>query len=140
MRRAARLGVVVACVASLTGASTASSRTRGCHRWRSDAYAREVARTAETTAETVATEYEGTYSHVSPATLHHEESSLTISRRAAVRHHEPAYLSAAGPIEGGHGYYVTAALVGSSDSFTIRRMASGSIEQTAVVCGRRRGW
>ena len=44
-----------------------------------DASAKELARTAQTTAETVATDHNGDYTTVSPTTLHAAEASIPIA-------------------------------------------------------------
>jgi hypothetical protein len=119
------------------GASLES--TRGCTRYTStgDAAARELARTAETGAETLATEDNGSYKDVSLSTLHKLEPSITINPRQAQREHEGAYLlSASGTVNS----YTVTARSQNGDTYTLQRTASGSINRHALVCGKTRSW
>jgi type IV pilus assembly protein PilA len=89
-----------------------------------DAQAKELARTAETTAETIATDNGGKYEKVTTTELHAYEPSIPITEKT-----NEAWLSAAtGTAET---YEVTAKST-SGDTFTIKRKASGEIERTCV--------
>jgi type IV pilus assembly protein PilA len=88
-----------------------------------DASAKELARTAETTAETIATDNNGVYSAVSTTELNKYEKSIGITSNE-----KEAWLSAAtGATET---YSVTATAAISKDEFTISRNASGEISRT----------
>ena len=88
-----------------------------------DASAKELARTAETTALTIGTDNGGTYNTVSPQTLQTYESSISTSSTG----NNNAYVSSAGPLSGGQGFYVTTTAYNTADQFEIIRAASGTI-------------
>ena len=69
------------------GASSSVAVVVPCHVGGSDAEAREEARTAQTIAETYATDHEGSYRGLSLRALHRVESSVVTSSEAAVRVH-----------------------------------------------------
>jgi type IV pilus assembly protein PilA len=76
-----------------------------------DASAKELARTAQTTAETIATDHNGDYSTVSPTTLNAAEASIPIATGSN------AWLSAASGTA--TGYTVTTTAVPSGNTFTV---------------------
>ncbi len=76
-----------------------------------DASAKELARTAQTTAETVATDHNGDYSTVTPTTLNAAEASIPIVTGSN------AWLSAASGST--TGYTVTTTSVPTGNTFTI---------------------
>jgi type IV pilus assembly protein PilA len=76
-----------------------------------DASAKELARTAQTTAETVATDHNGDYTTVSTATLHAAEPSIPIAAGTN------AWLSSASGTT--TGYVVTTTSVPTGNTFTI---------------------
>jgi type IV pilus assembly protein PilA len=84
-----------------------------------DASAKELARTGETTAETYATDHEGSYVGLSLEKLHEYEPSI---QTAAGNNN--AYISAASGTA--NSYEITATAV-SGDTFTISRNAEGVI-------------
>jgi type IV pilus assembly protein PilA len=88
-----------------------------------DASAKELARTAETTALTIGTDNGGTYNTVSQQMLQTYE--LTISTSSSGNNN--AYVISAGPLFGGQGFYVTAAAYNTNDQFEIIRAANGTI-------------
>jgi type IV pilus assembly protein PilA len=88
-----------------------------------DASAKELARTAQTTAETVATDHNGSYTTVSPTTLHAAEASIPIASG------NNAWLSAA--VGTATGYTVTTTAVPAGDTFTITN-ASGAVTRTCT--------
>lgn len=102
-----------------------------------DAAARELARTAQTVAEVISTEHNGTYKDVSLTTLHTLEPSIPISPRQAHRKHEGAYLLSASGTENS---YLVTTYSQNGDTYTIRRASSGSITRSGHVCGKRRSW
>jgi type IV pilus assembly protein PilA len=90
-----------------------------------DASAKELARTAETTAETIATDNSGSYSKVSTTELHKYESSLPTNTTEAGSN---AYLSGATGAE--NEYSVTAKAYNTGDEFTITRSSAGAVTRT----------
>jgi prepilin-type N-terminal cleavage/methylation domain-containing protein len=84
-----------------------------------DAQAQEMARTAETTAETIAVDTGGEYNDVTVDELHHYEPALPITSSA-----KPAYVSTA--THGASEYSLTITAV-TGDEFTIRRDGTGAI-------------
>jgi len=87
-----------------------------------DAQAKELARTAQTTAETIATDNNGNYENVTTAELKKYEPSIV----TAVSTTE-AYLESATP--GKESYTVTAKST-SGDKFSIARESNGTISRT----------
>jgi type IV pilus assembly protein PilA len=87
-----------------------------------DAQAKELVRTAETTAESIATDHDGSYSNVTTAELHAVEPTIPITGSKS-----QAYLSGAtsGPAE----YSVTATATDGNE-FTITRSSTGTITRT----------
>ncbi len=92
-----------------------------------DASAKELARTAQTTAETISMDNAGSYSKVGLAELHSYEKTLPTTAAEA---HNNAYISAAKSIETNGGYEVTAKAFNSGDEFTIKKAASGTTTRT----------
>jgi type IV pilus assembly protein PilA len=87
-----------------------------------DAQAKELVRTAETTAETIATDNGGKYTNVNLTELHSYEPSILITAST-----KEAYLSTA---EGTSETYKLIATSTSGDTFTIERNATGEITRT----------
>src|SRR5271168_5392167 len=90
----------------------------------SDASAKELARTAETTAETYATDHNGSYEGLSPKVLNEYEKTIQVEKG-----NNNAYLAVAEEIKGsgGEGYEVTADSTVKEHTFTIKRLASGVV-------------
>jgi hypothetical protein len=110
-----------------------------CQRYwsRGDAAAREIARTAETTAVTISTEHEGSYTTVSPATLRATEPNIPITRREAEHSHQDAYVaSASGTL---NSYIVTVRAL-DGDIYSVRQTPEGEFIIEARVCGAKRHW
>jgi type IV pilus assembly protein PilA len=81
-----------------------------------DAQAKELARTAQTTAETVGTDSNGSYSTITePKILQEVEKSIL-----TVNNGNDAWISAAKEIESGKGYEVTATAEPTGDEFTVK--------------------
>jgi type IV pilus assembly protein PilA len=93
-----------------------------------DAQAKELVRTAETTAESIASDNNGEYGQVSTTELHKYEPTIPIIAGAG-----GAYLSAATP-SGKTGYSVTAT-ASDGDEFTITKSATGEVNRTCVAHG-----
>jgi len=92
-----------------------------------DASAKELARTAQTTAETISLDNGGSYSKVGLVALHAYEKALPTTAAEA---HGNAYISAAKSIETNGGYEVTAKAFNSGDEFTIKKAATGVTTRT----------
>ncbi len=99
-----------------------------------DASAKELARTAETTAETIATDNNGEYSKVSTTELHSYEKALPITAFEAGAN---AYLS--GATSTSNEYTVTATAYNTGDTFTISRNSSGVISRTCTESANSKG-
>jgi type IV pilus assembly protein PilA len=84
-----------------------------------DAQAKELVRSAQTTAETIATEHEGSYEQVNPPELHAVESTIGI-----VASTSDAYLSAA---NGTQSEYSVTATSPDGDELTIKKNSAGEI-------------
>jgi type IV pilus assembly protein PilA len=92
-----------------------------------DAQAKELARTAQTTAETVSTDNGGSYAAITTsAVLKSYEPSINLSVQE-----KEAYLESAAATGGGTGYTVVAHAPGG-DTFTITREPSGEISRTCL--------
>ncbi len=89
-----------------------------------DAQAKEMVRTAAVTAETIATEHDGSYQQVSPETLHATEPSVRIEASAT-----DAYLS--GATSTADSYTLTVKAV-NGDELTISRDSSGGTSRTCA--------
>jgi prepilin-type N-terminal cleavage/methylation domain-containing protein len=89
-----------------------------------DAQAKELVRTAATTATLIATENSGDYKDVSPIELRNHERSIRIAEST-----RDAYLSAA--TGKGSEYSVTATATGG-DEFTISQSATGDVTRSCV--------
>jgi type IV pilus assembly protein PilA len=105
-----------------------------------DAQAKELARTAETTAEIIATDNNGEYEKVTTAELNRYEPTIPI-----VPSTSGAYLSGA---TNGKGEYSVTAKATDGDEFTITRSATGEVTRqcvspvtkTGCAGGRESGW
>jgi len=95
-----------------------------------DSAAKELARTAQTTAETSATENSGEYKFKTAAELAAIEPTI---QTAAGKGN--AYLSAATETESGKGYEVTATAASTGDTFTIKKTAAGAAERSCTGTG-----
>jgi len=86
-----------------------------------DAQAKELVRTAETTAEGLATDHDGHYEDVTVAELHAAEPTIPIKESTSA-----AYLSGA---TGGASEYSVTATAADGTEFTISRSVGGSISR-----------
>ena len=93
----------------------------------SDASAKELARTAETAAETVATDNNGSYSNVSATTLNTYEPTINLSSSNG-----NAYLDTA-TTGNTNSYTVKAVSPSTGDAFYIARNSSGVISRYCTV-------
>jgi hypothetical protein len=108
-----------------------------CHLRGINAAAKELARTAQTAAETVATDYEGSYVRVSLATLHAYEPLIPITPREGRRYGSGAYLVTA---TGTENSYIVTARAANGNRFSVAREQSGEIVRVGRVCGARHSW
>jgi type IV pilus assembly protein PilA len=93
----------------------------------SDAAAKEVVRTGETTAETYATDHGGEYKGMSLQILHEYEPQLQTNAG-----NSNAWLSVAESQESGAGYKVTATST-NGDTFTITKAGNGAVTRTCAL-------
>jgi type IV pilus assembly protein PilA len=91
-----------------------------------DASAKELARTAQTTAETIGTDNGGSYAKVLTAELPVYEPVLKACSGTPTN---ACFVSAA-ELETGKGYEVTTKAANSEDQFTIKKEGSGEIVRT----------
>jgi type IV pilus assembly protein PilA len=89
-----------------------------------DAQAKEMVRSAQTTAETIATDNNGSYATVNTKTLKEYEPSLI-----TVATEKEAYVSVA---EGAATTFTLTSKASSGDTFTVSRNAEGVISRTCV--------
>jgi type IV pilus assembly protein PilA len=101
-----------------------------------DASAKELARTAQTTAETIATENSGSYAKVSPTELNAVEKTIPTKSE-----NNNAWISAASG--GAEEYTVTATAPSTNDTFTIKNVkgvVTRSCEGTGGGCTASKTW
>jgi type IV pilus assembly protein PilA len=91
-----------------------------------DASAKELARTAQTAAETYATDHNGSYTGISPTVLAGVEPTIQTSAG-----NNNAYLSAAAADTSGLGYTVTTTST-STNTFSITRSDTGTVSRTCT--------
>jgi type IV pilus assembly protein PilA len=96
-----------------------------------DAQAKELVRTAETTAETISTDYSGSYIKVTMAELEKYEPSIE-----TVAQTKEAYISAVTVTPTS---YILTAKSTSGDTFTIERTATGEIRRTCFQVAGSKG-
>ena len=100
-----------------------------------DSSAKELARTAETTAETYATDHGGVYGTPTMTTKILKEYEPTIQNAAGGGN---AYMNGEGAtvvIESGGGYEVTATST-SGHTFTVKKTAAGTVERICTPAGK----
>jgi type IV pilus assembly protein PilA len=97
----------------------------------SDASAKELARTGQTTAETYATDHEGNYTGLTLAELKAYEPSILITASTS-----NAYLS--NVAAEAKTYEITAKST-SGDTFTVKRNAAGEVERTCTQAAGSKG-
>ncbi len=112
--------IVIGVLAAIAIPSFASQKGKAV-----DAQAKELARTAETTAETISTDNNGDYKKVTPAELNKYEPGIHI-----VASTSGAYLSAA-TSPTGTTYSLTVKAT-SGDELTISKNATGEVAHTCV--------
>jgi prepilin-type N-terminal cleavage/methylation domain-containing protein len=90
-----------------------------------DASAKSLAGTAQTTAETIATDYGGSYKEVSKEKIHEYEPSVPLSEAAAKG---GPWLSEATETEKGQGYKIVVTAPLTKDTFEIAKNEHGEVE------------
>jgi type IV pilus assembly protein PilA len=101
-----------------------------------DASAKELARTAETTAETYATDHNGEYTGMTTKALNEYEPSIQTASG-----NNNAYMAGEGAtvvIESNKGFEVTATST-SGDTFTIKRNQNGVVTRSCVQAAGSKG-
>jgi type IV pilus assembly protein PilA len=112
--------LIIGILAAIAIPSFLNQRTKA-----TDAAAKSMARTAQTAAETLATDNNGSYSTVSVSALQGVEASLNDTSGAS--------LTAASPTSGGAGYTVTATSHSpDNNTFTITRNSDGTVSRTCT--------
>jgi type IV pilus assembly protein PilA len=96
----------------------------------SDSSAKELARTAETTAETYATDHGGNYEGMSSAELKKYEPTIQTEAGSG-----NAYLSTVSVETGNQGYVVTATAT-DGHTFSIEKKATGEVLRTCTPLGK----
>lgn len=147
MRRISGALVVAAALAVPAGAAARNNDSQhpssidgdagACHLRGLNAAAKELARTAQITAEVVSTDHEGSYVRVSLATLHSYEPFIPITPREGRRYGSGAYLVAAAGTENS---YIVTARAANGNTFSVTRDQTGEIVRFARVCGVRHSW
>jgi len=87
-----------------------------------DASAKSLAQSAQTTAETIATDNGGSYTTVEPKTINEYEKNIPIAAGSG------AYVSAASGTA--TGYEITVTAQTTKDLFTIKKEANGEVKRT----------
>jgi type IV pilus assembly protein PilA len=98
----------------------------------SDASAKELARTAQTTAETYATDHSGEYGSMSTTELNNYESSIKLCAGKTASSLNEACLKntvVPAPTQTGNGSYEVETESTSGDTFKIIRLTNGNIER-----------
>jgi type IV pilus assembly protein PilA len=93
-----------------------------------DASAKELVRTAQTTAETYSTDHNGSYTGITAAVLNGVEPTIPIASSGG-----SAYLSNAVVDSAGDSYTVTATSQPTLNTFSITRYGDGTVQRTCTV-------
>jgi type IV pilus assembly protein PilA len=96
----------------------------------SDASGKELARTAQTAAETYSTDHNGSYSGMNATALNTIENTIPITSSTT-----NAWLSGVTVLTTNDGYSVTATAEPSGHTFTITRDAQGNFTRSCAVSG-----
>ena len=98
-----------------------------------DSSAKTLAQTAQTAAETYATENGGKYSFTEPKQLQAIEPSINYSKT------NEAELTVAKELSSGEGYEVTAKATNTGDEYTIKREATGTLKHLCKSSATQKG-
>jgi type IV pilus assembly protein PilA len=106
-----------------------------------DASAKELARTAETTAETYATDHEGEYKSMTPAELNKYEPTIELGNESATSEAKGTCAKSNACLiqvkligSGKEGYEVTTEAPGSKDTYTVKK-ENGSVSRSCSAAG-----
>ena len=99
-----------------------------------DASAKELARTAETTAETYATDHNGGYAGLSTTEINAYEKTIPITTSTT-----EAYLSGVTVEEGNEGYKLTVTAEPDGHTFTVTKTKAGTVSRTCTPTGQPSG-
>jgi hypothetical protein len=126
--------IALVAVLSAPSGSQGATHPKRCDRYHSGAAlgARVIARSAETAAETYATDHNGDYTGLTSAKLQAIEPTIPTSRYQALRKQERAYLLS--PKATSASYVVTVRTL-RGDTYSIERRSDGSIERRGRECG-----
>jgi type IV pilus assembly protein PilA len=116
--------VVIFILAAIAAPSFLNQKSKS-----TDASAKDLVRSAQTAAETLATDTKGGYPTLSPTALNAVEATIPIARSSS-----NAWLSAAATLGGGTGFYVTSTSV-SGNTFTIQNDAGVVTRSCTVASG-----
>ncbi len=109
-----------------------------------DASAKSLVKNAETEAQTIATDHEGSYTEVSLAEIHKYESNIPVAAKEenvgkgeckSVGNGTNACLVEAKSLESGKGFKLTAESPQTEDTFTIEDTKEGEISRTCTAHG-----
>jgi type IV pilus assembly protein PilA len=95
----------------------------------SDASAKELARTAQTTAETIATDNGGSYLGITPTSLNATEPSIPIVSSNSSAYVDPS----TGAASTANTYTVTATAAPTGDTYSVNKLANGTVTRTCTV-------
>jgi type IV pilus assembly protein PilA len=95
-----------------------------------DAQAKELARTAATTAETIATDNGGSYTTVTPTELNKYESTIKLCTGKTAESGKACLSSETAETKGTATEYVVTAVAGDGDTYTITRNSAGELVRT----------
>jgi type IV pilus assembly protein PilA len=98
-----------------------------------DSSAKTLAQTAQTAAETYATENSGKYNFTEPKQLQAIEPSINYTKTTE------AELTVAKELSGGEGYEVTAKAQNTGDEYTVKREASGTLKHLCKSSATQKG-
>jgi len=96
-----------------------------------DAQAKELARSAETTAETIATDNNGSYAEVTGKKINEYEETIPVVKKASEKVANKAELVEEGT-EGAATTYKIVVVSGDGDTYTIKREASGTVVRSCT--------
>jgi type IV pilus assembly protein PilA len=97
-----------------------------------DASAKELVRSAQTAAETVATDNGGSYATITePKVLNEVEKTINYAASAT-----NTYLSEAKSTEGGQGFEVVAKAEPDNNTYTVKRTGEGIVTRTCTEAGK----
>jgi type IV pilus assembly protein PilA len=97
-----------------------------------DASAKELARTAETTAETWATDHEGLYTEMTPAKLHEYEKTIPEGTSGKCTGTEACLVSVELQGSKDEGYKLTTEAPATKDTYSVEKTTAGSVNRTCT--------